>query len=107
MPSLLMFPFIQCHHTRGRAPLGGFSKPLFSESEFVCGTAAPAPSNSMAPVRSSFVVRLFLMPFLWIVICPSLPSKQLIAELIDGRVDWRENPAAKPSCLTHVLLRLP
>ena len=28
MPSLVMLPFIQCHQTRGRAPLGGFSKPL-------------------------------------------------------------------------------
>jgi hypothetical protein len=27
-----MFPFIQCHHTRGRALSGGFSNPLFSES---------------------------------------------------------------------------
>ena len=32
MPSLLMFPFIQCHHTRGRALCGGSTKPLFRES---------------------------------------------------------------------------
>jgi len=27
MPSLVMLPFIQCHQTRGRAELGGLSKP--------------------------------------------------------------------------------
>ena len=32
MPSLVMLPFIQCHHTRGRALWGGFSKPLLSGS---------------------------------------------------------------------------
>src|SRR5439155_1204442 len=32
MPSWVMFPFIQCHHTRGRAELGGVSKPRFNVS---------------------------------------------------------------------------
>src|SRR5690348_1884624 len=41
MPSSVMLPFIQCHHTRGRAPAGGFSNPLLSEStRFVFGLAA-------------------------------------------------------------------
>src|SRR5579871_190155 len=42
MPSLLMLPFIQCHQTRGRAPLGGFSKPLRRASAEACPQAAPA-----------------------------------------------------------------
>ncbi len=32
-----MLPSIQCHHTRGRAPLGGSSNPLINAS------AAPLP----------------------------------------------------------------
>jgi len=29
---LVMLPFIQCHHTRGRALLGGFANPAASSS---------------------------------------------------------------------------
>jgi hypothetical protein len=36
-----MLPFIQCHQTRGRAPLGGFSKPLLSGSGDACPHAPP------------------------------------------------------------------
>ncbi len=46
MPSLVMLPFIQCHHTRGRAPLGGFSNPFLSGSNLLCAVAALAPSKS-------------------------------------------------------------
>src|ERR1700758_3843587 len=56
MPSWVMFPFIQCHHTRGLAPLGGFSNPLFS------GSAAPCPQDEPAPMTSRTIAaesRLF------------------------------------------------
>src|SRR6266700_920768 len=56
MPSLVMFPFIQCHQTRGRAPLGGFSNPLLSGSAEACPHAAPAPKTS----RANEVVRSLL-----------------------------------------------
>src|SRR6516165_7112625 len=46
MPSLAMFPFIQCHHTRGRALLGGFSKALFR------GSAEPWPQTAQLPTSS-------------------------------------------------------
>jgi hypothetical protein len=39
MPSLVMFPFIQCHQTRGRALSGGFSNPLLSGSAPLCAGA--------------------------------------------------------------------
>src|SRR5450755_1139430 len=39
MPSLVMLPFIQCHHTRGLAEFGGFSKPLFNGSAAFCANA--------------------------------------------------------------------
>jgi hypothetical protein len=35
-----MLPFIQCHQTRGRAPLGGFSNPLLSGSAAAGAEAA-------------------------------------------------------------------
>src|SRR5208337_5331890 len=40
MPSLEMLPFIQCHHTRGRAPLGGSRNPRSNASvSSDCGAA--------------------------------------------------------------------
>src|SRR6266567_9523968 len=54
MPSLVMLPFIQCHHTRGRAPSGGFSKPLFSESVVLCAAASVAPRVRQSTARLIF-----------------------------------------------------
>jgi hypothetical protein len=55
IPCLLIFPFIQCHHTRGRALCGGFTKPLFRESPaaqddgaVVCANPDPLPSRNRA-----------------------------------------------------------
>src|SRR5580698_1602753 len=47
MPASVMFPFIQCHHTRGAADCGGVAKPLASASAF----SASAP-RAMVPVLS-------------------------------------------------------
>jgi hypothetical protein len=51
-----MFPFIQCHHTSGRALWGGFSNPLFrgSASARVAGTevcARPAFAHNVMKRR--------------------------------------------------------
>src|SRR3954451_21969796 len=58
IPSLVIFPFIQCHHTRGRAPLGGFWKPLLSGSGEFCPKAAPADKSSRAVKVKSFLCAL-------------------------------------------------
>jgi hypothetical protein len=56
-----MLPFIQCHQTRGRAPLGGFSKPLFSVSELLCARPAPHPiANATAAEMSLLVLGLLI-----------------------------------------------
>ena len=46
IPSCVMFPFIQCHHTRGLALAGGFANPLLSESDGLWATDQTVPSNS-------------------------------------------------------------
>src|ERR1035437_2023514 len=80
MPSLLMFPFIQCHHTSGRALCGGFTKPLFSESAVsgegsaaVCAIAArPNKAASMMHVVIEILTVLTSRIILFvIVICIS------------------------------------
>jgi hypothetical protein len=49
-----MFPFIQCHQTRGRALAGGFSNPAFSESDFTPrGRTSPNWPGEMAVSDSS------------------------------------------------------
>jgi hypothetical protein len=44
MPSLVILPFIQCHHTRGIAALAGVTNPTYTASFedvfFVCEKAA-------------------------------------------------------------------
>ena len=35
MPSFVMFPFIQCHHTYGLASRGGFAKPSRKEESLL------------------------------------------------------------------------
>jgi hypothetical protein len=80
-----MFPFIQCHHTRGRALFGGFSNPLLSGSAGVCATAATAPSNSSKTAETSFADKHF-------VVAPSFPIISLRSnrpeELPTARVAW-------------------
>src|SRR5580658_252667 len=65
MPSLEMFPFIQCHHTLGRALSGGFSKPAFNGSTELCAKdmlAAKVRIRTPAAAGSSHVrVTLFLI----------------------------------------------
>src|SRR5450755_727555 len=41
-PSHVTLPFIQCHHTRGRALSGGSSNPRFKSSPEFCATTAEA-----------------------------------------------------------------
>jgi hypothetical protein len=48
-----MFPFIQCHHTSGRALCGGFTKPLFSESPELWAGAAEVCANAGRPNKVS------------------------------------------------------
>ena len=55
MPSLVMLPFIQCHHTRGRAPAGGFSNPLLSGSGLFCAVAMLAPSKSTMIAMNAYI----------------------------------------------------
>ena len=55
MPSLVTLPFIQCHHTRGRALIGGSAKPAARGS--LCAQAGEARVESskadrMAGTRS-------------------------------------------------------
>jgi hypothetical protein len=60
-----MFPFIQCHHTRGRALFGGFSNPACNESLEFCATANPVASSKAIPVEASlFHERISVFPFL-------------------------------------------
>src|SRR5271163_2652831 len=58
MPSWVMLPFIQCHHTRGLAPLGGSSNPLRRGSAECWAIAAPHPRTSnVATPHDSFCHR--------------------------------------------------
>src|SRR6266403_2124401 len=55
IPSLVMFPFIQCHQTRGFALSGGFRKPLSSVSPTVCpGTRATRQTVNTESSETSF-----------------------------------------------------
>src|SRR5581483_8943473 len=63
MPSLVILPFIQCHHTRGRALCGGFSKPFINVSSvFWAVTHAPLSSSNTAPV-DAIPFRRTALPF--------------------------------------------
>ena len=67
MPSLEMLPFIQCHHTRGRALAGGFSNPLLSGSDWSCALAVTisAPTAIMsAPAQISLLIGRFISAYL-------------------------------------------
>src|SRR6185437_13234509 len=64
MPSLVILPFIQCHHTRGFALSGGFSKPLCSESVVFCAAAMPRHIVARTPVKRRFLDLDILLPFL-------------------------------------------
>src|SRR6267378_998747 len=55
IPSFVMFPFIQCHQTRGFAESGGFRKPLSSVSEDDCpARRAPRPTLNKKSGKTSF-----------------------------------------------------
>src|ERR1700730_10362824 len=61
MPSFVILPLSQCHHTRGRAPFGGFSNPLLSGSALVCGlvwenTAIALSSTMLVSIRALIVL---------------------------------------------------
>src|SRR2546421_4499636 len=55
IPSFVMFPFIQCHQTRGFAESGGFRKPLSSVSPTACpGTRATRQTVNTESSETSF-----------------------------------------------------
>src|SRR3954454_22025982 len=64
MPSLVMFPCIQCHHTRGFAELGGVVKPAYKLS-FSAGcfgwAHAAADNNSAAERGINFFIVIMLL----------------------------------------------
>jgi len=64
-----MFPFIQCHQTRGRAALGGFSNPFFSPSSDAWATENPV-LQSMANAATANRLQLRLI----IPISPGISS---------------------------------
>src|SRR6266496_6413407 len=51
MPSCVMFPFIQCHQTRGRADLGGFLKSCCKRSS--CPSEHALSNSRIATTRTS------------------------------------------------------
>src|ERR1700744_2193364 len=56
MPASVIFPFIQCHHTRGAAACGGSAKPLARVSAFLAlapKAVAPVPSGSNSETKES------------------------------------------------------
>src|SRR5438128_11049285 len=57
IPSFVILPFIQCHHTRGRAPLGGFSKPCYRASDEVCAHTDNETNNERARTPANRVTR--------------------------------------------------
>ena len=64
MPSFVIFPFIQCHHTRGRALAGGFSNPFLSESgEFWAGAAGMQAPRIRVPAKANRKGRPIFVPF--------------------------------------------
>ena len=78
MPSLVMLPFIQCHHTRGRAPSGGAVKPLCNASTpalaFAAGAAVCAPATVTASTSTNaanFMALPFIAPLLLALASPT------------------------------------
>src|SRR5207248_306480 len=80
MPSLVIFPCIQCHHTRGLAELGGVVKLVYKLS-FNAGCLgwanSAADANSAAEMESIvFIILVLLVRIKGIVFCWS-PGKHL------------------------------
>src|SRR5271170_564077 len=61
MPSLVMLPFIQCHQTRGRAELGGFSKPDLRGSEAVVWAGPVFAKDRTARTATSVLQRTAIL----------------------------------------------
>ena len=75
MPSRDMLPFIQCHHTRGRALCGGFINPSFSTS--VCA-AAPIV------IEASAVSMMFLFQFIVVMLLFVLVFRLITLSCVGG-----------------------
>ena len=82
MPSWVIFPFIQCHQTRGRALLGGSSKPLFSGSKaFWAHAVPPTQRRPTVAARINFHAR--------IIVCVSPKScATKCAEIMNAGIHW-------------------
>ena len=75
MPSRDMLPFIQCHHTRGRALCGGFINPSFSTS--VCA-AVPIV------IEASAVSMMFLFQFIVVMLLFVLVFRLITLSCVGG-----------------------
>src|SRR5215467_1467604 len=92
MPSLVMLPFIQCHHTRGRAELGGFSKPCFRASVAVWPSKTGPIVESNTRVAMPTTLRtVFILP----------PHKGARAANLNGAVYARDQVADSLICHTQ------
>src|ERR1035437_26542 len=85
MPSLLMFPFIQCHHASGRALCGGFTKPAFKVSSGACEGFAALCAKSARPDKVSNVMPTATFPTItdrmvlfFVVICDSYQKASML-----------------------------
>jgi hypothetical protein len=57
-----MFPFIQCHQTRGRAALGGFSNPFFNASSDAWEKENPAAQMTVNTATENRLQARFIIP---------------------------------------------
>jgi hypothetical protein len=69
-----MLPFIQCHHTCGRALSGGFSNPLWSESGLLCAERAPNENSSTEQAPTNLIAWSFIVSPLLSASCASFFS---------------------------------
>src|SRR3977135_1986758 len=87
IPSFVMFPFIQCHQTRGFAESGGFRKPLSSVSLGVCpGARATRQTVNRESSETSFTKsQVLCMKHLALLFC-KLGSSAAESYLVDPRL---------------------
>src|SRR3954464_16014006 len=101
IPSLVTLPFIQCHHTRGRALLGGFSNPRLRGS--LCGVAGNDNPRTKNP-RHVCTLHFIICPLFLLVRLSGNPIFSVVEGSMPARTQFaivhRHRPLRSPRLST-------